>query len=157
MITINSAKEPEKLPNLKFNIDSLKKRGLLENEVKLYVNAFPILFNKDLSIHEYPFTIIPEINEEYLISKIFKSLSQQIYEIYGTFYRSGKSFNSVKEVLEPKEFKTSIADEGKIEYTLQIDKKTTTTTIKKGQKYNFSQIQEQILFLIIREILTTNP
>ena len=38
MITINSAKEPEKLPNLKLNIDSLKKRGLLENEVKLYVN-----------------------------------------------------------------------------------------------------------------------
>jgi len=157
MTTINTAKEPEKLPNLKFNIDSLKKHGLLENEVKLYVNAFPILFNKDLSIHEYPFTIIPEINEEYLISKIFKSLSQQIYETYGTFYRPGKSFNSVKEVLEPKQFKTSIADKGKIEYTLQIDKKATTTTIKKGQKYNFSQIQEQILFLIIREILTTNP
>ena len=157
MTTIKQAKEPEKLSVHKFDIGSLKKNGLLENEVKLYVNAFPIQFNKDLSIHEYPFTIKPEINEEYLISKIFKSLSHQIYETYGTFYRSGKSFNSVKEVSEPKEFKTSIADEGKIEYTLQIDKKAKTTTIKKGQKNNFSQIQEQILFLIIREILTTNP
>ena len=157
MTTIKQTKEPEKLSVHKFDIGSLKKNGLLENEVKLYVNAFPIQFNKDLSIHEYPFTIKPEINEEYLISKIFKSLSHQIYETYGTFYRSGKSFNSVKEVSEPKEFKTSIADEGKIEYTLEIDKKAKTTTVKKGQKNNFSQIQEQILFLIIREILTTNP
>ena len=157
MITIDQVKEPVKLSGQKFSIDNLKKNGLLENEVNLYVNAFPIQFNRDLSIHEYPFTITPEINEEYLISKIFKSLSHQIYETYGIFYRSGKSFNSVKEVLEPKEFKTSIVDEGKLEYTLQIDKKAKTSTIIKGQKDNFNQTQEQILFLIIREILTTNP
>ena len=65
MITINEIKEPEKLSGIKFSIDNLKKSGLLENEVKLYVNAFPIQFNKDLNIHEYSFTIIPEINEEY--------------------------------------------------------------------------------------------
>jgi hypothetical protein len=157
MTTIAQAKEPTKLSGQKFNIDNLKKSGLFENEVKLYVNAFPIQFNRDISIHEYPFTITPEINEDYLISKIFKSLSHQIYETYGIFYRSGKSFNSVKEVLEPKEFKTSIADKGKLEYTLQIDKKAKTSTIIKGQKDNFDQTQEQILFLIIREILTTNP
>ena len=59
MTTIKQAKEPEKLSVHKFDIGSLKKNGLLENEVKLYVNAFPIQFNKDLSIHEYPFTIKP--------------------------------------------------------------------------------------------------
>ena len=158
MKTINQAKEPEKLSGIKFDIDNLRKSGLLEKEeVELYVNAFPIQFTKDLNIHEYPFTIIPEVNQDHLISKIFKSLSHEIYETYGIFYRSGKSFNSVKEVLEPKEFKAPVVDEGKIEYTLQIDKKAKTTIIKKDQKDNFTQTQEQILFLIIREILTTNP
>jgi hypothetical protein len=32
-----------------------------------------------------------------------------------------------------------------------------TTIIKKGQKTDFSMIEEKIIFLIIREILTTNP
>lgn len=118
MTTINQVKEPEKLSGEKFRIDNLQKSGLLEKEVNLYVNAFPIQFNKDLKIHEYPFTIIPETNEENIIIKIFKSLSPQIHETYGTFYRSGQSFNSVKEVLEPKDFKTTIVNEGKIEYTL---------------------------------------
>ena len=157
MITINEAKEPQQLSGIPFNKDALIKSGLLENESKLYVNAFPIKFNKDLNIHEYSFTIIPEVNEEHIISNIFRALASQIYETYGTFYRSGKTFHSVKEVKAVKNFKISIVDKGKIEYTLQVDKKAKTTTIKKGQKNNFTQEQQQILFLIIREILTTNP
>ena len=147
MKTINQAKEPEKLSGIKFDIDNLRKSGLLEKEeVELYVNAFPIQFTKDLNIHEYPFTIIPEVNQDHLISKIFKSLSHEIYETYGIFYRSGKSFNSVKEVLEPKEFKAPVVDEGKIEYTLQIDKKAKTTIIKKDQKDNFTQHNNKYYF-----------
>ena len=157
MSTSKDAKEPQQLSGIKFNIDNLIKSGLLEKEVKLYVNAFPIKFNKDLNIHEYPFAILPETNEEHIISKIFRALSPQIYETYGTFYRSGKTFNAVKDVAEVKDFKITIANDGKVEYTLQVDKKAKTTTIKKGQKNNFTQEQQQILFLIIREILTTNP
>ena len=150
MITINEAKEPQQLSGIPFNKDALIKSGLLENESKLYVNAFPIKFNKDLNIHEYPFTILPETNEEHIISKIFRALSPQIYETYGTFYRSGKTFNAVKDVAEVKDFKITIANDGKVEYTLQVDKKAKTTTIKKGQKNNFTQVHEHILFLIKR-------
>jgi hypothetical protein len=38
-----------------------------------------------------------------------------------------------------------------------VDKKAETSIIKKNQTLNFSQIHENIIFMIIREILTTNP
>ena len=121
------------------------------------MNAFPIKFCRDIKIYEYPFTIEPENKEEYIISKIFNELSREIHQKYGLFYRSGNSFYAIKEELNLNEFKVSIENKGKIEYNLKVDKKAETTTIKKDQKTNFSQIQEKIIFMIIREILTTNP
>ena len=53
MSTSKDAKEPQQLSGIKFNIDNLIKSGLLEKEVKLYVNAFPIKFNKDLKDADY--------------------------------------------------------------------------------------------------------
>ena len=121
------------------------------------MNAFPIKFCRDIKIYEYPFTIEPENKEEYIISKIFNELSREIHQKYGLFYRSGNSFYAIKEELNLNDFKVSIENKGKIEYNLKVDKKAETTTIKKDQKTNFSQIQEKIIFMIIREILTTNP
>ena len=158
MATTKTVKDPEVIKAHKFNFDEMKKSKIIENESSdLYVNAFPITFKKDINVHQYPFTILPETTEEYVISKIFSVLSSQIHAIYGNFYRSGKSFYAIKEVLEPKDFSVSINDKGKIEYRLQVGKNMETTTIKKGQKNNFSMIEEKIIFLIIREILTTNP
>ena len=158
MSTTISAKEPEQIPAIKFNIENLKKTNILEKEkVKLFVNAFPIKFNKDIYVHKYPFTIEPETDEEYIVSRIFGELSIDIFKTYGNFYREGKCFYSVKEVLIPKDFNARVVDNGKIEYTIRVDKNAETTTIKKGQTTCFSQIHERIIFLILREILTTNP
>ena len=159
MSTINPVKEPKQIQGIKFNIESLKKKEIIDNDkkVKLYVNAFPIKFCRDIKIYEYPFTVEPENKEEYIISKIFNELSREIHQKYGLFYRSGNSFYAIKEELNLNDFKVSIENKGKIEYNLKVDKKAETTTIKKDQKTNFSQIQEKIIFMIIREILTTNP
>ena len=158
MATTKTVKDPEVIKPIKFNFNEMAKNKIIENESsQLYVNAFPITFKKDINVHQYPFTILPETTEEYIISRIFSVLSPQIHVIYGNFYRSGKSFYAVKEVLDPKDFSVLINDKGKIEYRLQVDKKMETTIIKEGQKSNFSMIEEKIIFLIIREILTTNP
>ena len=157
MATKNTAKDPEQIPGIKFNVENMIKNKLLENKVNIFVNAFPIKFNKDINVHKYPFTIFPETNEEYIISNIFRKLYLEIFKIYGNFYRSGTNFYSVKEVSEPKDFSIEIVDKGKIEYTIRVDKKAETSIIKKDQTLNFSQIHENIIFMIIREILTTNP
>ena len=157
MTTKITAKYPEQLHGVKFNVENMVKSKLLENKVNIFVNAFPIKFNKDIYVHKYPFTIVPERKEEYIISRIFGQLSMEIFKIYGNFYRSGDSFYSVKEVTEPKDFSITIVDKGQIQYTIRVDKKVETSIIKKNQTLNFSQVHEKIIFMIIREILTTNP
>ena len=47
----------------------------------------------------------------------------EILKIYGNFYREGNCFYSLKEVLEPKDFTITIVDNGKIEYSIRVDKK----------------------------------
>jgi hypothetical protein len=98
MSTINPVKEPKQIQGIKFNIESLKNKEIIDNDkkIKLYVNAFPIKFCKDIIIYEYPFTIEPENKEEYVISKIFNELYKEIHQKYGLFYRSGNSFYSKK-------------------------------------------------------------
>ena len=157
MTTTNKAKDPEQILRIKFNVENMIKSKLLENKVNIFVNAFPIKFNKDIYVHKYPFSIVPEAKEDYIISKIFGQLSMEIFKTYGNFYRSGDSFYSVKEVSEPKDFSITIVDKGQIEYTIRVDKKVETSIIKKDQTLNFSQVHEKIIFMIIREILTTNP
>ena len=147
MSTIKSVKEPDQIPGIKFNIENLVKTNILEKEkVKLFVNAFPIKFNKDIKVHKYPFTIEPETNEEYIVSKIFGELSMEILKTYGNFYREGNCFYSVKEVLTPKDFTATIIDKGKIEYSIRVDNKAETTTIKKGQTTGFSKLMKKLYF-----------
>ena len=148
------------IPGQNFNLVNLEKSKVIENASKIYVNAFPITFTKDISIHEYPFEIVPEEKQDFLVAKIFSGISRKILENYGAFYQSGKSFYSLKEVLEPKDFSLEIEsneNKTKFEYRIQVSKKTETFMIKKGQTDLFTQIQEKMILLIIREILTTNP
>ena len=46
-----------------------------------------------------------------------------------------------------------------IQYTLKVKptRKKRRRVIKKGQTHDFSEIQEKVLFIIIREILSANP
>ena len=126
-------------------------------DTMLYSNLYPIKFTKDINIYEYSFKIEPTVHEENIILKIFRQASPSLFKTYGYYYRSGPTFFSTNEITKPKEFKVSIYNKGKIEYTLLVGKHGHHSTIKKGQTHEFSEIDEKVIFLIIREILQANP
>ena len=159
MTTNNPKKDPQQILSIKFNPQKLKDSKILENKqsLKLYVNAFPLTFTKDFFIHEYPFKIEPETKKENIITRIFRNLAHDIQENYGFFNYSENSIYAIKEVLLPKDLHCKIVDNGEINYILRIDPKVKTSTIKAGQKSGFEQNHQNIIFKVIRDILTTNP
>ena len=147
------------LKKVNFVKDQCVKSKLLEvtENIMLYSNLYPIQFTKEINIYEYSFKIEPIVHEENVILKIFRDASKFIFNTHGYYYRSGPTFFAVKEVNEVKEFKVSIYNKGKNEYTLTINKHGHHSKIVKGQKTEFSEIDEKVIFLIIREILQANP
>ena len=152
-------KEPEIIKGVDWNKKKMLDCKLLQrsDSEALYANAYSVNFTKDINIHEYPFDISPEVHEENAIRKIFKQISNELFKIYGYFYRSGHSFFSVTECNEEKTLKASIIDNGKVDYEITIKASAHSTTIKKDQKFNFEEFQEMVLYYIIREILLINP
>ena len=148
-----------KLEGITFN----KKNCLINNFIEktedpiLYSNLYPIKFNRDIEICEYPFKIEPEVHEENIILKILRQASKELFQIYGYYYRSGDSFFATKKIEEDKQFHIEIIKGGKIEYTLFVNKNANHTIIKAGQTKNFSEIEERMIYLILREILSANP
>ena len=153
------AKEPKQIPAVKFNNQKLKNSNLFENsnQVKLYVNAFPISFTKDFNIYEYPYTIDPEPKDNKTKEKIFRELSYELLKCYGNYHISGEILYTAKLIPYPQQFISKITFKGQNTYVMKLDKSARFSIIKKGQTTNFSQIDEKIIFMIIREILLTNP
>ena len=129
---------------------------LIENnyEKYLYSNLFSINFTKDIIIYEYPFKTKPEVYDDNIIFQIFKGISQGIYNIYGHYYRSENSIFAFKKIID----KNNISFfSNNIEYCIQINKYNNLSIINKGKKNNFSQNEEKMIFLILRDILKANP
>ena len=87
-----------------------KKNELFEEKeiVKLYTNLYPITFNRDIEIYEYPFIIKPECHEESVILKILRETSPKLFKLYGHYYRSGNCIYALKKVKKIKRFRTVI-------------------------------------------------
>ena len=155
---IEKEKDLIELNKVKFIKDQCIKSQLLkESKEEIYTNLYPIKFTKKIDIYEYPFKIEPEVHEENVILKIFREASKNIFDIYGYYYRSGSTFSALKEINQINEFKVSIYNKGKTEYILTVSKYGHHSIIEKGQKHNFTEIDEKLIFLIIREILQANP
>ena len=149
-----------RLSEIRLPIDFDKdETNLLEKteDVNLYTNLYPIKFTKDIEICEYPFTITPECHEESVILKILRQISPELFKQYGYYYRSGNSFFAVRKIKEKKIFKTLIVHKGMLEYTVIVEATPKSSIIEKGKTHNFTEIQERVLFLVIREILSANP
>ena len=133
--------------------------NLLEetDDTHLYANLYPITFTKDIEIFEYPFEIYPACHEENIILKILRDQSIEIFKKYGYYYRSGNCIYSVKKVNKENKFKAVISYKRWIQYTITIKENVQSSKIKKGQNGNLTEIQEKVLFLVIREILSANP
>ena len=143
------------IKKVKFNMHKCVENNLFEtNDEILYSNLYPIKFTKDIDMYEYYFKIEPEIHEENIILKIFRKASPFLFKTYGYYYRSGPSFFATKSVNERIKFKVIM---GEIEYILDVHKYGHHSKIKRGQTHGFSEIDEKVIFLIIREILQANP
>ena len=152
--------ELSQLEGKKFNIKNCVDSGLLEetDDTEIYSNLYPIKFTKDIEVCEYPFKIEPEVHEENILLKILRKGSPELFNTYGYYYRSGDSFFGLKKIEENKEFKVDIATKnGKFEYTIYINKFASHSIIKTGQTKNFSEIEERVIYLVLREILSANP
>ena len=139
------------LDKVKFIKNQCAKRQLLEEteNVMLYSNLYPIKFTKEINIYEYSFNIFPEVHEENVILKIFRDASKEIFKTYWYYYRSGPTFFALKEVNQTKEFKVSVYNKGKNEYTLTVNNHGHHSKIEKGQTHDFSEIDEKCIFLIL--------
>ena len=156
---LSEINELNNLKGLKFNLDKCVENNLLEetDDTNLYANLYPIKFTKDIEIFEYPFEIYPACHEENIILKILRDQSIEIFKKYGYYYRSGNCIYSVKKVDKENKFKAVIAYKRWIQYTITIKENVQSSKIKKEQKGNLTEIQEKVLFLVIREILSANP
>ena len=144
---------------LKFNKEKCVECNLLEEneDMQLYSNLYPIKFEKYIEIFEYPFEIYPACHEENIILKIIRQTSPEIFKDYGYYYRSGNNIYAVKNVKEEKRYKVVVVYKGWLQYTVTIKNSVNSSKIEKGQKGGLTPIQEKVLFLVIREILSANP
>ena len=156
---VNNIKISEIKVPINFDKNESNENELLykNDDVRLYTNLFPIKFTKDIEICEYPFTITLECHKESVILKILQQVSPALFKKYGYYYRSGNSLFAVRKIKEKKIFKSLIVHKGMIQYSIIIEPTPRSSIIKEGQTYNFTEIQERVLFLIIREILSANP
>ena len=147
-----------KLEGISFNKEECIRNNFLDetDDIELYSNLYPIKFTKDIEICEYPFKILPEVHEESIILKIFREASQKLFKIYGYYYLSGNSFFAVKKIEKDNEFKVEIKKNGKLEYSIFVYRNAHSSIINDKKKM-FSEIEERVLYLVIREILSANP
>ena len=147
------------LNGISWNKQKMLQNSLIEqtSDPDLYVNAYLIKFHKEIHIFQYPITITPEVHEENIINKILKRASSQLFQKYGYYYKSGNTIFATKEINTINNFKISIIQNGKIEYEIQIGKSTHHSAIEIGKKFNFTEVEEMVIYMIIREILSINP
>ena len=146
-----------KIGGVNFNKNICLKNGLFEKGDELYTNLYPIKFKRKIIIYQYSFKIDPECHEESVILKIIRDQSYYIYKKYGYYYRSGDNIYAMYQVNRLRTFKAIIHDKGWLEYKIIIQPCKIDSVIEEGQTHNFTQVQEKMIFLIIREILSANP
>ena len=104
-----------------------------KQDTELYSNLYPITFNKDIQVCEYPFIIKPECHEESVILKILREASPELFKTYGYYYRSGNSFFALKCVEKPQNFKVVIHHRGWLQYTIFVKDTPKVTVIEKDK------------------------
>ena len=149
-----------KIGGVNFNKEKCLENELFEESKEnnnVYTNLYPIEFTKDITIFKYAFEIEPECHEENIILKILRNKSYDLFETYGYYYRSGNNIYALKKIDNIRQFRSLIVHKGWLEYKIIFQPCSIDSTIKKGAKFNFSEIQEKMIYLVIREILSANP
>ena len=137
----------------------IKKLKYIENEKKVYTNLYEIILSKDLIIYQYPFKVTPEIEagDARMRQILFKASSKQLKSKYGECLISGDSLYGPKKVEEIFTVKTNIELKGKVtSYVLEFNKYANERTIKQ-QDIKRDSLTKQLIELLIKDILHSNP
>jgi len=152
-----------KKPNLKGD-----KLPYVNNNKEIYVNLFKIIIKKPLTLYEYPYSVVPEIEpgDFRIRSKLFKHCkieegNKKKYiikpkNIYGECFVFGDILYGMKEVNEAKTFNCKLYSGGMTEYTITFEPKRQKRTINQ-EDLKKDSLTKQFIEVLIRDILHANP
>ena len=152
-------------PNIKGD-----KLPYVSSNQEIYVNLFKIIIKKPLTLYEYPYSVVPEIEPgDFAIrSKLLKHCriikdegNNKKYiikpkNIYGECFVSGDILYGMKEVNEAKTFTCKLYLDGMTEYTITFEPKKQKRTINQKDLEKDS-LTKQFIEVLIRDILHANP
>jgi len=137
----------------------LKKMKYIEQSKNVYANLYQIKLSKELSVFQYPYSVSPNIapGDSRIRSFLFKSCNKELKNTYGECLISGDSLYSLKKLLEVKAFKANIYLKGqRDEYILTFEKSVNERKIK-NEEVQKDQLSKQIIELLVKDILHSNP
>ena len=141
----------------------------VKRNTEIYVNLFEIIIKKPLTLYEYPYSVVPEIEpgDFSIRNKLFRHCGIKVTEngkkyfikpknIYGECFVSGDILYGMKEVNETKTFTSKLFLDGMVEYTITIEPKKQKRTINQKDLEKDS-LTKQFIEVLIRDILHANP
>lgn len=131
----------------------------IEQSKNVYANLYQIKLSKELSVFQYPYSVSPNIapGDSRIRSFLFKSCNKELKNTYGECLISGDSLYSLKKLLEVKAFKANIYLKGqRDEYILTFEKSVNERKIK-NEEVQKDQLSKQIIELLVKDILHSNP
>ena len=137
----------------------IKKMKYIEQSKNVYANLYQIKLSKELSVFQYPYSVSPNIapGDSRIRSFLFKSCNKELKNTYGECLISGDSLYSLKKLLEVKAFKANIYLKGqRDEYILTFEKSVNERKIK-NEEVQKDQLSKQIIELLVKDILHSNP
>ena len=137
----------------------IKKMKYIEQSKNVYANLYQIKLSKELSVFQYPYSVSPNIapGDSRIRSFLFKSCNKELKNTYGECLISGDSLYSLKKLLEVKAFKANIYLKGqRDEYILTFEKSVNERNIK-NEEVQKDQLSKQIIELLVKDILHSNP
>jgi len=135
----------------------IEELGKLKKQ-KVYVNLFEIKMNKDLTLYQYPYTIIPPIGnaDSFIRDKLFKFSEKKLKTIFGDCFISGDSLYSMKEMKENIIVNSILYLKGKIDYEIEFNDFGKKKLIK-NEDIQKDPLSKQFIEMIIKDILHSNP
>jgi len=128
------------------------------NSTIISTNLYQIELKKELKLYKYPFFISPTIEDEdvNIRKKLFKYSFKKLKLIYGECFISGNALYSMKRVEEMYTINCSLFLNGRNDYCLDFYRYTNLRTIKQ-EDINKDPLTKQLIEMIIRDILNSNP
>ena len=137
----------------------LKKMKYIEQNKNVYANLYQIKLSKELTVFQYPYSVSPNVapGDSRIRSFLFKSCNKELKNTYGECLISGDSLYSLKKISEVKAFKANIYLKGqRNEYILTFEKSVNERKIK-NEEVQKDQLSKQIIELLVKDILHSNP